>query len=136
MAGAEWIRWSGSELAPAEREALLAALSSEAREQLVARDYVWAERVGVIWKPVGGALRRARFTHCAHFETRYGAFEVDSAGSIRDRFENLGATKVVRCALQNAASLAGLMHTAEAAIAEAEPEASNEDSELGGSRRA
>ena len=45
--------------------------------------YVFVARTGVIWRPVDGALRRARFTHCAHFETRHGALAVDSQGTVR-----------------------------------------------------
>lgn len=85
-----WIAWTRTQLGPEERELLVAALTSEQSAQLSEHDWVWVERIGVLWNEPGGALRRARFTHGAYFETRRGEFYVDSEGSaraLRDRDE-------------------------------------------------
>ena len=92
MRGAEWIDWTRTKLQPLERENLstherenmLTALTSEQKEHLLARDYVWVKGIGVLWKPRDGALRRARFTHGTHFQTQRGEFYIDSDGSLRE----------------------------------------------------
>jgi len=76
----QWIEWTRTTLRPHEREGLLAALTPEQQAQLLEHDYVWVARVGVIWKPVDGGLRRARFTHGTHFRTQRGEFYIDSEG--------------------------------------------------------
>jgi hypothetical protein len=68
-------------LEPQERDALLAALTPKQNAYLLEHDYVFVEGVGVLWKPPHGeSLRRASFTHGAHFETQYGGFYIDSRG--------------------------------------------------------
>ena len=92
MRGAEWIDWTRTKLQPLERENLstqerenmLTALTSEQMEVLLERDYVWVKGIGVLWKPVDGVLRRARFTHGTHFRTQRGEFYIDSDGSVRE----------------------------------------------------
>jgi hypothetical protein len=54
-------------------------------------DYVWVERVGVLWNPPDGDLRRARFTHGTHFQTQRGEFYIDSEGSARELSDRDGA---------------------------------------------
>jgi len=76
MTIANWIRWNSTELEPSEREALLGGLTPAQRHQLLHNDYAWMQRTGVLWRPPGGGLRRARFTHDAHFATGAGAFWV------------------------------------------------------------
>ena len=83
MREAQWIEWVRTTLQPREREDLLTALTSEQKAHLLDHDYVWVKGVGVLWKPVDGALRRARFTHGAHFWTQRGEFYIDSEGRAR-----------------------------------------------------
>ncbi len=83
MTVANWVRWNRTELDVQEREKLLDALTPEQKHRLLQNDYVWVERVGVIWRPLDGGLRHARFTHSAHFATRRGSFRMDSEGSVR-----------------------------------------------------
>ena len=80
----QWIEWTRTALRPDEREGLLAALTSEQNAHLHEHDYVWVEGVGVLWQPVEGALRRARFTHGTHFRTQHGEFYIDSEGHARE----------------------------------------------------
>jgi hypothetical protein len=79
-----WIESTRTRLQPNEREDLLTALTSEQKEQLLEHDYVWMKGIGVLWKPLDGALRRARFTHGAHFTTERGEFYINSEGSVRE----------------------------------------------------
>jgi chaperonin GroES len=82
MRESHWIEWTRTRLQPEEREALLAALTSEQGAHLLEHHYVWAEEVGVLWNPPDGdPLRRARFTHGSHFQTQRGEFYIDSQGS-------------------------------------------------------
>ena len=80
----ECIDWRATGLAPREREDLLTALTPEQNQHLLEYDYVWIEGTGVLWKPPSGALRRARFTHGAHFRTGRGEFYIDSEGGVRE----------------------------------------------------
>lgn len=70
MTVASWIDWNHD---AEERERLLGGPTPDEAHQLLHNDYVWLERVGVIWRPLDRVLRRARFTHEASFETRQGA---------------------------------------------------------------
>lgn len=79
-----WIRWNSTELASADREELLGAMRPEQQCKLLRDDYVWVGRSGVLWRPVEGGLRRARFTHGAQFETRRGAFRIDATGEVQE----------------------------------------------------
>ena len=81
---ANWFRWNRSELDREERVKLLGGLTSEQSRQLLENDYVWVDRVGVIWRPPVGGLRHQRFTHSADFATRDGSFRVDSEGCVRE----------------------------------------------------
>ena len=76
-------RWSQTTLAPLERDALLRELTSVQRAQLEEHEHVWVAGTGVLWKHPNGDLRRARFTHGAHFRTKRGEFYIDSEGSAR-----------------------------------------------------
>ena len=77
-----WIEWSRTRLPPQDREALSTALTPEQKAHLLEHDYVWVKGVGVLWNPPqGDPLRRARFTHGTHFQTRRGEFYIDSEGS-------------------------------------------------------
>ena len=62
----------------------MTALTSEQKEHLLERDYVWVKGIGVLWKTRGGVLRRARFTHGTHFRTQRGEFYINSDGSVRE----------------------------------------------------
>ena len=84
MNRANWVRWNRSELDREERVKLLGGLTSEQSRRLLENDYVWVDRVGVIWRPPAGGLRRQRFTHIADFATRDGSFRVDSEGCVRE----------------------------------------------------
>jgi hypothetical protein len=85
MRETQWIEWNQTTLQPHEREDLLAALTSVQKAYLLGHDYVWVEGVGVLWNPPhGDPLRRARFTHGTHFQTRRGEFYMDSEGSARE----------------------------------------------------
>ena len=83
----EWIR---TRLEPREREDLLTTLTSEQKAHLLKHDYVWVKRVGVLWKPPDGALRRARFTHGTYFRTQRGEFYIDSEGRTRELPSRVG----------------------------------------------
>jgi len=83
VSGTPPIDWTRCALEPLEREDLLGALTRKQKTHLSLHDYVWVEGTGVLWKPPDGALRRARFTHGAHFQTRLGEFYIDSEGSVR-----------------------------------------------------
>jgi len=91
MRRTRWIDWTRTTLRPREREDLLAALTSEQKAHLSEHDFVWAEGVGVLWRPLDGALRRARFTHTAQFQTQHGEFSIDSAGVARRLEDRDGA---------------------------------------------
>ena len=80
----QWLEWTRTNLQPQERQELWAALTSEQKAQLLERDYVWLEGVGVLWNPPDGDLRRARFTHGTHFQTQRGEFYIDSEGGARE----------------------------------------------------
>ena len=82
MTTANWIRWNSTELAPEERENLLAGLAPAQRHQLLQNDYAWLDRAGVLWRSPEGDLRRARFTHGACFETIAGTFRIDAEGTV------------------------------------------------------
>ena len=84
MFEAKWIESTRTRLQPHEREELLTALTSEQTKQLYEHDYVWVKGIGVLWKPPDGALRRARFTHGAHFQTQRGEFYIDSEGGAHE----------------------------------------------------
>ena len=82
MTVANWVHWNRTELDLAERAALLGALTPEQKHELLHNDYAWLGRSGLMWQPPQGDLRRVRFTHGAHFETRFGAFHVDAEGEV------------------------------------------------------
>jgi hypothetical protein len=82
MRESQWIDWTRTRPQPQEREDLLSALTSEQKAHLLEHDYVWVKGVGVLWNPPDGALRRARFTHGTHFQTKRGEFCIDSNGSV------------------------------------------------------
>lgn len=84
MRETQWMEWTRTRLRPQEREDLLTALTAEQKAHLLECDYVWLKEIGVLWRPVDGVLRRARFTHGTHFRTRRGEFYIDSDGSVRD----------------------------------------------------
>ena len=85
MRESQWIEWTRTRLQPLERDELSTALTSEQKAHLLEHDYVWSEGDGVLWNPPhGDPLRRARFTHGAHFQTERGAFYIDSEGSVRE----------------------------------------------------
>jgi hypothetical protein len=84
MSVVNWVRWNRSELEQEEREKLLGGLTPEQSRRLLENDFVWVDRVGVIWRPPSGGLRRQRFTHSADFATRHGSFRVDSEGALRE----------------------------------------------------
>ena len=44
----QWIEWIRTRLQPQEREDLLTALTSEQKEHLLERDYVWVKGIGVL----------------------------------------------------------------------------------------
>jgi hypothetical protein len=79
----QWIEWTRTGLEPREGERLLAATTPEQATHLREHDWVCVEGVGVVWWAPDGALRRARFTHGAYFETRQGEFYIDSKGHAR-----------------------------------------------------
>jgi hypothetical protein len=81
----QWMEWTRTTLQAPERNELLGVLTSEQKAQLSGHDYVWKREVGVIWKPVTGGLRRARFTHGTHFRTQHGEFYIDSEGCAQAR---------------------------------------------------
>jgi hypothetical protein len=97
MRGTAWIDWTRTKLQPHEREDLLTALTSEQKEQLLERDYVWAKGIGVLWKPPNGALRRARFTHGTHFQTQRGRFALGPSPGLRIYPFGLGLVPNTRC---------------------------------------
>ena len=84
MRETQWIEWTRTRLQPREREELLTALGPEQKAHLVEHDYVWVKGIGVLWNPPDGTLRRARFTHGAHFQTQRGEFYIDSEGSAHE----------------------------------------------------
>jgi hypothetical protein len=84
MRETQWIEWTRTRLRLQEREDLVKALTSEQKAHLLEHDYVWVKGIGVLWKPVDGVLRRARFTHGTHFRTQRGEFYIDSDGSVCD----------------------------------------------------
>lgn len=90
----QWMEWIRTTLQAPEREALLAALTSDQKAHLREHDYVWVPEVGVQWKPVDGSLRRIRFTHGAHFRTRRDELYIDSEGRARDFADPDEAQKV------------------------------------------
>jgi len=94
MRESQWIEWTRTRLQPQERQELLTALTSEQKVHLHEHDYVWGEGVGVLWKPVDGALRRARFTHGTHFRTQHGEFYIDSEGRAHELSDRDGAQQV------------------------------------------
>jgi len=85
MTIADFVAWNRTDLDARERSELLGALTTAQKRSLLENDYAWLERAGVIWTPPDGALRRARFTHSATFETSHGSFRIDSEGSVRER---------------------------------------------------
>jgi hypothetical protein len=94
MRESQWIEWTRTTLQPQEREDLFAALKPEQKAHLHEQDYVWVEGVGLLYKRVDGALRRARFTHGTHFRTQRGEFYIDSEGSTRELPDRNGAQQV------------------------------------------
>jgi len=84
MRETQWIEWTRTRLQPGERADLLTALGVEQKAHLVEHDYVSVKGIGVLWNPPDGALRRARFTHGAHFQTQRGEFYIDSEGSAHE----------------------------------------------------
>jgi hypothetical protein len=78
------VEWTRTRLLPRESEELVKALSSEQKAHLLEHRYVWVKGIGVLWKPVDGVLRRARFTRGTHFRTQRGELYIDSDGSVRD----------------------------------------------------
>ena len=107
MRGTAWIDWTRTKLQPHEREDLLTALTSEQKEQLLERDYVWVKGIGVLWKPPDGALRRARFTHGTHFQTQRGRFALGPSPGIRIYPFGLGLVPNTRCLARMAGWCAG-----------------------------
>jgi hypothetical protein len=63
MRETQWIEWTRTMLQQRERDDLSTALTAEQESHLLEHDYVWVKKVGVLWKPTDGAMRRARFTH-------------------------------------------------------------------------
>ena len=51
MGAANWVDWNQTELEAKEREELLGALTPEQSRRLLQNDYLWVERVGVLWRP-------------------------------------------------------------------------------------
>jgi hypothetical protein len=84
MRETHWVEWTRTRLRPRESEELVKALTLEQKAHLLEHDYVWVEGIGVLWRPVGGVLRRAWFTRGTHFRTPRGEFYIDSDGSVRD----------------------------------------------------
>ena len=84
MRESQWLDWTRTTLHQGERDDLLTALTVEQESHLLEQDYVWVEKVGVLWKPTDGAMRRARFTHGTHFRTQHGEFYIDSEGSVSE----------------------------------------------------
>jgi hypothetical protein len=84
MRETQWVDWTRTRLRPPESEELIEALTPEQKALLLEHDYVWVKGIGVLWRPVGDVLRRARFTQGTHFRTPRGEFYIDSDGSVRD----------------------------------------------------
>jgi hypothetical protein len=84
MRETQWVGWTRTRLRPRESEELVKALTPEQKAYLLEHDYVSVKEIGVLWRPVDGVLRRARFTCGTHFRTRRGEFYIDSDGSVRD----------------------------------------------------
>jgi hypothetical protein len=84
MRETQWIEWTRTRLQPREREELLTALGPEQKAHWAEHDYVWVKGIGVLWNPPDGALRRARFTHGAHFQTQRGEFPVHTRSPLPD----------------------------------------------------
>ncbi len=82
MAGmTRWVEWARSQLTPQEVEEELNGLSASQRSRLQDDHWVW--RPGrVLWIDPKGELRRARFTHGAHFRTAKGEFYIDPEGQV------------------------------------------------------
>jgi hypothetical protein len=85
-----WTQWVRTELTPEERDRVQAALTVEQRVQLQRDDHAWIKHVGILWKPISGPLRRARFTHGFGFHTASGEFYVDSQGTTCVRPSEVG----------------------------------------------
>ncbi len=80
----QWLEWTRARLRSRESEELVNALTPEQKARLLEHHYVSVKGIGVLWRPVAGVLRRARFTHGTRFRTQRGEFYVDSDGSARD----------------------------------------------------
>jgi hypothetical protein len=84
MRQTQWIESTRTTLQQGERGDLLTALTADQESHLLEHDYVWVEKVGVLWNATDGAMRRARFTHGTHFRTKCGEFYLDSEGSVSE----------------------------------------------------
>ena len=84
MRETQWLEWTRTMLQQSERDDLLTALTAEQEAHLLEHDYVWVKKVGVLWKPTDGAIRRARFPHGTHFRAKHGEFYIDSEGSVSE----------------------------------------------------
>ena len=84
MRETQWVERTRTRLRPPESEELIKALTPEQKAHLLEHDYVWVKGIGVLWRPVDGVLRRARFTHGTRFRTQRGEFYIDSDGSVRE----------------------------------------------------
>ncbi len=75
-----WIEWTRTRLDAAEVGPLLALLSETERSRLEDAGWVW-QPGQVIWLDPSGELRRGRFTHGRHIQTRKGELYIDSQGT-------------------------------------------------------
>lgn len=80
----QWFEWTRTRLRPRESEELVEALTPEQKAHLLEHKYVSVKGIGVLWRPVNGVLRRARFSRGTRFRTQRGDFHIDSRGSVRD----------------------------------------------------
>ena len=78
-----WLEWTRTTLSESEAEDLASSLTPDQRDQLAKQDHVWIRGTGVLFRDPVGQLRRARFTHGAHFETRHGELYIVSSGEAK-----------------------------------------------------
>ena len=77
-----WIEWTRTTLRPEEARRLLQEMDSSEAEALCRDGFAWSPG-RIVWRTKDGQLRRARFTHGAHFETAAGCHYVTSSGTVR-----------------------------------------------------